>query len=59
LELKAKVDAEKLALEEGVHEDEPSCFLEMEKKNGKSFVGQLLLRTRRSEILFDMKQCYY
>ena len=36
-----------------------SCFLEVEKKNGKSFVRQLWLGTRRSEILFDMKQFYY
>ena len=35
-----------------------SCFLEVEKNNGKSFVRQLLLRTRKSEILFDMKESY-
>ena len=35
-----------------------SCFFEVEKKNGKSFVGQPWLGTRRSEILFDMKQFY-
>ena len=35
-----------------------SCFLEVEKENGKSFVKQLWLRIRRSEILFDMKQFY-
>ena len=58
MELKAKVDATRLALEEGVHEDEPELFLEVEKKNGKSFVRLLWLRTRRSKILFDMKQFY-
>ena len=36
-----------------------SCFLEVERKNGKSFVRQLWLGTRRSEILFDIKQFYY
>ena len=39
--MEAKVDAKRLALEEGVHEDEPELFLEVEKKNGKSFVRQL------------------
>jgi len=46
-----------VALEEGEHEDEPELFLEVEKKNGNSFVRQLWLRTR-CEILFDMKQFY-
>ena len=41
-----------------MHEDEPELFLEMEKKNYKSFVRQLWLRTRRSEIQFDMKKFY-
>ena len=41
-----------------MHEDEPELFLEVEKKNGKRFVRQLWLRTRGSEILFDMKQFY-
>ena len=31
-----------------------SCFLEVEKKNGNSFVRLLWLRTRRSKILFDV-----
>ena len=31
------------------------CILEVEKKNDKSFVRQPWLRTRRSEIQFDMK----
>ena len=35
-----------------------SCFVEVEKKNGKSFVRQLWLGTRRSEIPFDIKQFY-
>ena len=35
-----------------------SCFLEVEKKNGKGFVRQLWLGTRRNEILFDIKQFY-
>ena len=35
-----------------------SCFLEVEKKNGKSFVKQLWLGTRRSEILVEIKQFY-
>ena len=35
-----------------------SCFLEVEEKNGKSFVRQLCLRTRIREIVFDMKQFY-
>ena len=35
-----------------------SCFLEVEKMNGKRFVRQLWLGTRRSEILFDIKQFY-
>ena len=34
-----------------------SCFLGVEKKNGKNFVRQLWLGTR-SEIPFDMKQFY-
>ena len=55
LELEAKVDAKRLALEEGVHEDEPELFLDVEKKNCKSSGTQLLLGTRMSEILFDMK----
>jgi len=29
--LEAKVDAKRLALEEGVHEDEPELFLDLEK----------------------------
>jgi len=57
LELEALVDAKRVALEEGEHEDEPELFLEVEKKNGNSFVRQLWLRTR-CEILFDMKQFY-
>ena len=32
-----------------------SCFLDVEKKNCKSSGRQLLLGTRMSEILFDMK----
>ena len=36
-----------------------SCFLEVEKKNGKSFVRQLWLGTKRSEILFDIKLFYF
>ena len=35
-----------------------SYFLAVEKKNGISFVRQFSLGTRRSEILFDMKQSY-
>ena len=35
-----------------------SCFLEVEKMNGKSFMRQLWLRTRRSKVLFDMKLFY-
>ena len=48
----------RLALEEGVHEDEPELFFEVEKKNGKSLVRKLWLGTRKSEILFCMEQCY-
>ena len=33
-----------------------SCFLDLEKKNGKSYVRKLRLRTRRSKILLDIKQ---
>ena len=40
-----------------MHEAEPELFLEVEKKNGKSFVRQLWLGTR-SKILFGMKQLY-
>ena len=35
-----------------------SCFLEVEKKNGKSCARQFWLGTRRSKIQFDMKQFY-
>jgi len=35
LELEAKVDVKRLALEEGVHENEPELSLEVEKRNGK------------------------
>ena len=35
-----------------------SCFLKVEKKNGKSFMRQLWLGTRKSEIQFDIKQFY-
>ena len=35
-----------------------SCLLEVEKKKGKSFMRQPWLRTRRSEIQFDMKESY-
>jgi len=48
LELEAKVDAKRLALEEEVHEDEPDLFLEVAKKNGKSFVKQLWLGPERA-----------
>ena len=35
-----------------------SCSFEVDKKNSKSFVRQLWLRTRKSEIQFDIKQSY-
>ena len=35
-----------------------SCFLDVKKRNDKSFVRQLWLWTRRSKIQFDMKQSY-
>ena len=35
-----------------------SCFLEVERNDGKIFVRQLWLGTGRSEILFDIKQLY-
>ena len=35
--MEVKADAKRLALEEGVQEDEPVLFLEVEKKNGKIF----------------------
>jgi len=41
LELEAKVNAKRLALEEGVHENEPELSLEVEKRNGKSCLRQL------------------
>jgi len=59
LEFEAKVDAKRLALEVGVHEDEPELFFRGGKEEWQWFLRELWLRTRRSEILFDMKQFYY
>ena len=39
-----------------MHEDEQELFFKVEKRNGQRFVRQLWLGTRRSEILFDIKQ---
>ena len=54
-----KVDAKRSALEEGVHEDGLELLLEVAKKNGTSSVRHLLLRTRRNEMMCDMKQSIY
>ena len=58
MELEAKIDAKGLALDEGVHEEEPELFFRSEKKSKKSFVRQLWLRTKRSEIQSGRKQSY-
>ena len=52
--LEAKVDAKRKECMKMTQ----SCFLQAEKKNGKSFVRQLWLRTRRSEIQCEMNQSY-
>ena len=49
--MEAKADAKKLALEEGEHEDEPELFFRGGKEEWQSFVRQLWLRTRKSEIV--------
>ena len=38
MELEAKVDAKRLALEEGVHEDEPELLFRGGKEERQSFV---------------------
>ena len=56
LVIKIGIGSTGLCKKEGVVEDDPGLFLQEEKKNGKSFVRQLWLRIRRSEIQCEMKQ---
>ena len=56
--MEAKFDAKKLALEEGLQEDDLELFFRGEKEEWESFVRQLWLRTGMRESQFVMKQSY-